>query len=353
MKLSINLNHSSYDIVIQKSISQDLASYVSDFNQGQKFIVCFSSSLSLYVPGIISNFKNNNYDIEQLEINDGEKFKSLDYIQHLAHSLMDLNCKRDTVLVALGGGTVGDTVGFLSSIFMRGIRYINVPTTLLAMVDSSIGGKTGVNYEGVKNVLGAFHQPQLVCIDPLFLKSLDKKQIYSGIGEVIKYGLISDPKILDNLIKNYNCIIQVKDLDLISNIIYQSCLAKKLFIEKDVLDEGYRNILNFGHTLGHIIESKYQLQGITHGESVINGMFLSLKLSHYKKIISDKNYSSIMDIFNKLEIKHNYKLEKSDLEKINFDKKTTNNSIRFILLESIGCPMICDDISIKDILKII
>ncbi len=353
MKLSINLNHSSYDVVIKKSISHNLSSYVSKFNQGQKFILCFSSNLSSYVPEIVSNFKNHNYDIEQLEINDGEKFKSLDYIQNLAHSLMELNCKRDTVLISLGGGTVGDIVGFLSSIFMRGIRYINVPTTLLAMVDSSIGGKTGVNYEGVKNVLGSFHQPELVCIDPLFLKSLNEKQIYSGLGEVIKYGLISDSKILDNLIKNYNCIIQVKDIDLISNIIYQSCLVKKLFIEKDVLDEGYRNILNFGHTLGHIIESKYQFQNITHGESIINGMFLSLKLSINKKIISDKNYSLIMDIFNKLEIKNNYKLEKSDIEKINFDKKTTNNSIRFILLENIGCPMICDDISIKDILKIV
>ena len=249
MKLSINSNHISYDIVIQKSISQNLASYISDFNQGQKFILCFPSNLSLYVPDIISDFKNHNYDIEQLEINDGEKFKSLDYIQHLAHSLMDLNCKRDTVLVALGGGTVGDIVGFLSSIFMRGIKYINVPTTLLAMVDSSIGGKTGVNYKGVKNVLGAFHQPQLVCIDPLFLKSLDDKQVYSGIGVIIKYGLISDSKILDNLIKNYSCIVQVKDIDLISNIIYQSCLVKKIFIEKDVLDEGYRNILNLIRTL--------------------------------------------------------------------------------------------------------
>ena len=221
------------------------------------------------------------------------------------------------------------------------------------MVDSSIGGKTGVNYGGIKNILGTFHQPELVCIDPKFLKSLDKKQIYSGIGEVIKYGLISDPKILDILTKNYNCIIQLKDMDLISNIIYQSCLVKKNFIEKDMFDTGYRNILNFGHTLGHIIESKYQIQKITHGESVINGMFLSLKLSIYKKIISDKNYNSIIAIFNQLQIKNNYKLYKSDIEKVNFDKKTTNNSIRFILLENIGSPIICDDISVKDILKIL
>ena len=353
MKLSINLNTSSYDIIIEESLSRKLSSYLNRFNEGQKFILCFSSNLSSHIPEIISELKKHNYNINQLEINDGEQFKTLEYTQELVYSLMELNCKRDTILLSLGGGTVGDIIGFLSSIFMRGVRYINIPTTLLSMVDSSIGGKTGVNYNGIKNMLGTFHQPELVCIDPKFLNSLDEREVYSGIGEIVKYGLISDQKILSTLIENYNCIIQLKKMDLITDIIYQSCLVKKKFIEKDVLDKGYRNILNFGHTLGHIIESKYQFQSITHGESIMNGMFLSLQLSMYKKIISNKNYNSILSIFNNLKIKNNYKLNKSDIEKINFDKKTNDDRIRFILLKNIGCPIICDDILIEDILAII
>lgn len=353
MKLSINLNTTSYDVIIEEFLSRKLSSCLKKFNKGQKFILCFSSSLSSHIPEIISELKKHNYNIKQLKINDGEQFKTLEYTQELVQSLMKLNCKRDTILLALGGGTVGDIIGFLSSIFMRGIRYINIPTTLLAMVDSSIGGKTGVNYNGIKNMLGTFHQPELVCIDPSFLSSLNKEQIYSGVGEIVKYGLISNKKILSTLIENYNCIIQLKNIDLIADIIYQSCLVKKKFIEEDVLDKDYRNILNFGHTLGHIIESKYQFQSITHGESIMNGMFLSLKLSMYKKMISNKNYNSILSIFNKLKIKNNYKLNKLDIEKINFDKKTNDHRIRFILLESIGNPIICDDVSIEDVLKII
>ena len=353
MKLSINLDIQSYDILIEKSISNNLSEHLMHFNEGQKFILCFSSNLITYVPHILSDLKSNDFDIDQLEIKDGEEFKSMNYIQGLAQSLMDLNCKRDTVLIALGGGTVGDIIGFLSSIFMRGIRYINIPTTLLSMVDSSIGGKTGVNHNNIKNLLGTFHHPELVCIDPNFLTTLNERQIYSGLGEVIKYGLIDNKEILDFLVKNYNCIIQLKDFDLISELIYNSCMVKKKFIEKDVYDNGYRNNLNFGHTLGHIIESKFQSENITHGESILNGMYLSLKLSYFKKVISNKDYNIILDFFNQLKIKNKFKLNTSDLAKIKFDKKSKNHKIRFILLKNIGIPIMSDDITIKDIVQII
>ena len=353
MNLSINLNTKNYNIIIKEGLSDNLPNHLRKFNNGQRFILCYSSNLSNYVPIIISELKMQKFDVVELEIKDGEKYKSIDYVQILAQSLMELNCKRDSILLALGGGTVGDIIGFLSSIFMRGIKYINLPTTLLSMVDSSLGGKTAVNFNMTKNVLGTFHQPELVYIDPTFLKTLSKKHIYSGIGEIVKYGLISNRKILDQLINNYDCIVQLKNFELIKEIIYQSCLVKKLFIEKDELDNGFRNILNFGHTLGHIIESKYQHKKITHGESILIGMYLSLKLSKKKKIMSKKIYNSILDIFKKFNINKNYKIDSSDLEKINFDKKANNHRLRFILLENFGCPNICDDITKDDIKKII
>jgi 3-dehydroquinate synthase len=353
MNLSINLNTKNYNIIIKEGLSDNLPNHLRKLNNGQRFILCYSSNLSNYVPIIISELKMQKFDVVGLEIKDGEKYKSIDYVQILAQSLMKLNCKRDSILLALGGGTVGDIIGFLSSIFMRGIKYINLPTTLLSMVDSSLGGKTGVNFNMTKNVLGTFHQPELVYIDPTFLKTLSKKQIYSGIGEIVKYGLISNRKLLDQLTNNYDCIVQLKNFELIKEIIYQSCLVKKLFIEKDELDNGFRNILNFGHTLGHIIESKYQHKKITHGESILIGMYLSLKLSKQKKIMSEKIYNSILDIFKKFNINKNYKIDNSDLEKINFDKKANNHRLRFILLENFGCPNICDDITKDDIKKII
>ncbi len=353
MKLSINLDYTSYDVIIEKSISQKISNHLNAINNGQKFILCFPSTLKSQALFIDSDLKSNNFDIHKLEINDGEEFKNMEYVQKLADSLMYIGCKRDSILIALGGGTVGDIIGFLSSIFMRGIRYINIPTSLLAMVDSSIGGKTGVNYNNIKNFLGTFHHPELVLIDPDFLLTLNQKQIYSGLGEIVKYGLIDNKEILDDLALNYDCIIQLKKTNLISKLIYKSCLVKKKFIEKDVYDNDYRNILNFGHTLGHIIEVKFQSESITHGEAVLNGMYLSLKLSRFKEILSKKHYNEILVLLEKFNIENKYKLNISDLEKINFDKKSNNHRIRFILLKNIGVPIISDQITIKDIEKII
>ena len=244
-------------------------------------------------------------------------------------------------------------MGFVSSIYMRGIPYINIPTTLLSMVDSSLGGKTAINYAGIKNIIGSFYQPVRVCIDPNMLSSISKEDIRSGVGEIIKYGLIHDSNIIHQLSENYNCIIQQKNKDLMLDIIFQCCSIKKLYIESDEKDEGMRNILNFGHTLGHLIESKYQSSSITHGEAIINGMFLAIELSHLKGVMSHKHYKRIKDICKILHIEYNYKLSSSDIDNIKYDKKQSHDKSRFILLKDIGEPIICDDISKDDILNII
>ena len=352
MKLSINTS-SKYDIIIKPNLINAIDGCLDEFNSGQLFVLCYSKPLSVKAQKIYSILKNKLYNIELLEIPDGESAKQFDSVQIIIQNLIDLDAKRDTVLLGLGGGSISDSIGFVASIYMRGIRYINIPTTLLAMVDSSLGGKTGINYSDIKNVLGAFCHPSKVCIDPTFIESLSAKEIRSGLGEIIKYGFIANHEIIKEITHNYNCIIQLKNKDLIQKLIFECCLIKKKYIESDEKDVGIRNILNFGHTLGHIIESKYIDQSITHGEAIINGMFLSVELSYFKKIMSDTDYKYIQSIFHDLNIGYTYKLERDDIENIKFDKKVSTNKHRFILLKSIGQPIICDDVSKDDILSVI
>lgn len=352
MKLSINTNP-DYEVIVDYSILESFDSYLELFNQNQLFIICFSSNLEAQSQKVNLTLQQKGYNVKLLEIQDGEKQKEIDNVKYIIKSLVNLGANRSTVLIALGGGSVGDIVGFVSSIYMRGIQYINVPTTLLSMVDSSLGGKTAVNYSGIKNIIGSFYQPSMVCIDPNMLLTLSNKDIRSGIGEIIKYGMIYKCSIINKLTENYNCIIQLKNKDLILDIIFECCLIKKQFIESDERDFGARNILNFGHTLGHLIESKYQFKGISHGEAVINGMRLAIELSYLKKLMPLEVYSKLKDICEILNINYNYKLNADDIDNIKYDKKQSSNKYRFILLENIGEPIIYDDISKDDILSVI
>ena len=352
MKLSINID-SSYDVIIDYGILESFDTYLDIFNKEQLFILCFSSNIKDKASSLFIYLKEKNYHIKLLEINDGETQKGIDNVKYILNKLVSLDANRDTVLLAFGGGSIGDIVGFVSSIYMRGIRYINIPSTLLSMVDSSLGGKTAINYAGIKNIIGSFYQPTRVCIDPNMLFTLSDRDIRSGLGEIIKYGMIYDYNIINKLSQNYNCIIQQKNKDLIRDIIFQCCSIKKIYIESDEKDQGVRNILNFGHTLGHLIESKYQSDSITHGEAIINGMFLAIELSYSKEIMDVDIYHKIKDICKLLNVEYNYKLNSSDIENIKYDKKQSYDNHRFILLKDIGEPIICDDISKDDILSVI
>ena len=352
MKLSIN-TVSSYDVIIGYNLLESFDINLNIFDKDQLFILCFSSSLENKSNSLLAYLKEKKYNIKSLKINDGESQKDLNNVEYVINQLVELGANKNTVLLAFGGGSIGDLVGFISSVYMRGIYYVNIPTTLLSMVDSSLGGKTAINYAGIKNIIGSFYQPARVCIDPSMLKTLSSREIRSGMGEVIKYGLINNYVIIQKLLQNYNCIIQQKNKDLMLDIILDCCSVKKFYIESDEKDKGIRNILNFGHTLGHVIESKYQSEAITHGEAIINGMFLAIELSYFKKVMPNDVYSKIKNMYKTLNIDYTYKLDKSDIENIKYDKKQFSNKYRFILLKNIGEPIICDDISKDDILNII
>lgn len=353
MNLSINTKEKSYNIFVDDHINHNFYDYVNKVNNGQKFIVCYSEKLNVFASNIISNLESNEVNVKKIKILDGEENKNFSNVNKLIDSLDKVNCKRDTFLISLGGGTTGDIVGFLASIYMRGINYINIPTTLLAMVDSSMGGKTGVNIDTAKNIIGTFHQPYGVFIGTKFLDTLSAKDIRSGLGEIIKYGLIDNLNLLEVVCQNYDCIIQLKDKILIKKIILESCKIKKKFVEKDVNDNNYRNILNFGHTFGHIIEMKYQSKKISHGEAILNGIYLSIKLSYFKGHMTKATYSIILEKFKRLNVEYSHKLDFDDLKLINKDKKTSSKHMRFILLKDIAKPVIVGDIKFKDLKEVI
>ena len=354
MKLSVNLKDKIfYNIIIKNNYNSFMFEHLNSSNKGQKWILCYPKNLKKQSQKLYNNFKSLKYDIHQIEIDDGEAVKDFNNIKPIINELHSIGCRRDSTLIAFGGGTVGDYIGFVASIYMRGIEYVNIPTTLLSMVDSCVGGKTGLNLNSVKNVIGTFHHPTHVIVDPLFLNSLSRKHMLSGIGEIVKYGFIQDPSIINLLIENFDNIVNCNDIETINMLIYKCLSIKCEIVQKDEKDTSMRQILNFGHTFGHILESKYYKKGISHGEAVLHGIYLAIKLSFYKSSINNTVFEKLNNILESVNFRNSYHLNKSDIDQIKFDKKNTFDRFKFILLKDIGNPIISDNISKDDILQII
>ena len=286
--------------------------------------------------------KLKKYDLLFLSFNSNEKNKSINTVNDYINILLSRNFNRSDLIIAVGGGIVGDVVGFISSIFKRGINFINVPTTLLAQVDSAIGGKTGVNSAHGKNLIGSFYQPKLVVCDTAFINSLPLKEMICGYAEILKHSIIKDRIFFKWLEKNSKLILSKKKREL-TYAIKKSCEIKTYFVNKDVNEKGLRMILNFGHTFAHAIEVKNNYsKKITHGEAVLSGMILATKLSIAKKICSDKVLKRIKNIYINNDLDYTYK-KYSNSKTINKlipflknDKKNNDDKINFILLKNIG-----------------
>ena len=266
----------------------------------------------------------------------GEESKTLDYVENIYEHLIKSNFTRKDILVALGGGVVGDMTGFVAATYMRGIDFIQVPTTLLSQVDSSIGGKTGVDFRAYKNMVGAFYQPRLVYINTTVLKTLPKNQFISGMGEVVKYGLIRDSSFY-NWLKDNHEQINTLDSECLINMIYNCCNIKRIVVENDPKEKGERAILNFGHTLGHSIE-KLMNFNLLHGECVSIGMVLSLYISYQRNNISAAEFYDVIDTFKLFNMPVSFNQLESDdiIETSKHDKKMEAGKVKFILLDRIG-----------------
>ncbi len=277
-----------------------------------------------------------------LEFNADEKTKSMKTVDNFLKKLLSKNFNRSDLILSVGGGITSDVVGFISSIFKRGINYINIPTTLLAQVDSAVGGKTGVNSVYGKNLIGSFHQPKLVICDTSFLNSLGQKEMICGYAEILKHSIIKDRNFFNWLKHNTKFILSRNSKKLIYAI-KKSCQIKMYFVNKDVNEKNLRMILNFGHTFAHAIEVKNNFsKNITHGEAVLSGMMLATRLSVIKKTCKKNTLLEIEKIYSENNLSYTFKkfskkkLINSLIPYLKNDKKNDDNNINFILLKKIG-----------------
>ena len=286
--------------------------------------------------------KLKKFEIVFLNFSANEKSKSIKTVNFLLEKLLDNNFNRSDLVIGVGGGITGDVIGFVSSIFKRGINFINIPTTLLAQVDSSIGGKTGVNTKYGKNLIGSFYQPKLVLSDTSFINSLSKKEMICGYAEILKHAIIKDKQFFNWLKKNSKSIF-LKKTDYLNLAIKKSCQIKIFFVNKDVNEKNLRMALNFGHTFAHAIEIKNKYsKKISHGEAVLAGMVLESRLSYIRKNCKLNKVNEILDIYKKNNLNYTFK-KFTSINSINSlipylkqDKKNNDEKINFILLQKIG-----------------
>jgi 3-dehydroquinate synthase len=291
MKLKVNLKKEiddSYDIVIESGLFDEIPIDIKKNFPASKYAIITDSRVkNLYGRKLLEIFKRNDLDTELIEFPEGEESKNWNTVQIISRSLAKSGFDRNSIIVALGGGVTGDLAGFVASIYMRGIRYIHIPTTLLSQVDSSVGGKTGTNIPEGKNLIGNFHQPKKVYIDPELLRTLSIKELKNGLAEVIKYGTIYDEKFFEYLEQHVDDVLKL-DKEVLSEIIFRCCKIKSEIVEKDEKEKNLRSILNYGHTFGHVVEALTDYKKYTHGEAVAIGMNFAGKLAVGKKLWSEK-----------------------------------------------------------------
>ncbi len=266
----------------------------------------------------------------------GEASKTLNTVQKLYEFLIQENFDRNDVLIALGGGVVGDLTGYAAATYLRGIRFVQVPTTLLAMVDSSIGGKTGVDFKAYKNMVGAFYMPQFVYMNISLLGTLPMREYCSGFGEILKHGLIRDAESYSWLIENRDLLLQ-RDRSAVTEMVYRSLLVKKAVVERDPKEKGERALLNFGHTLGHAVEKLKEFR-LLHGECVAIGMVAAVQLSWKKGMLTEFQTKEILSCIQSFQLPISASGLKTEdiLLTVSRDKKKDADKIKFILLDGIG-----------------
>jgi 3-dehydroquinate synthase len=309
----------------------------------------------LYGDRVAKSLSGAGFELKKKIIPDGEEYKNLKWVQKIYEELLSARLDRRSALIALGGGVIGDITGFAASTYMRGIDYIQVPTTLLAQVDSSVGGKTGVNHPLGKNMIGTFWQPKLVWIDIDTLKSLPKREFLSGLAEVIKYGVIWDQGLFEFLEKNRGKVMSM-DRDSLIAIIRRSCEIKAEVVSKDERESGMRAILNYGHTIGHAVETSTGYKKYLHGEAVAIGMCLEARLSQTAGLIDKRQVKRVEALIESYELPCQMPGD-IDLDRVHssmqLDKKAVAGDLKFILPEKIGTVRIQGGLSPKDIGKLL
>ena len=359
VKLNNNNNISSYPIFVGKGLLTDAGNLLKPYIFNKKIVLVHDNYFSI-IEGLnnqLLTFSESirtecNY-LNLVGIDGGDKTKTMVQITNLIEEILSFEIDRDTIVIAFGGGVIGDIAGFAASILLRGLDFIQIPTTLLSQVDSSVGGKTGVNGSLGKNLIGSFHQPLAVIADTSILSSLPDRELKAGFAEIVKYGLINDRMFFSWLTKNYLKILN-RDEDILKYAILKSCSIKASIIEHDEKELGNRALLNLGHTFAHAIESFGNHDGrIIHGEAVAIGICMAFKFSNKLGFCIKKDMNQVISIFNKSGLPTslsdvpylNIKTSKM-MNKFKYDKKTRKNKLTFILNNKIGESFIKNDVDL-------
>jgi len=355
LKLTINTKSEKYPILIGSNLLSNISEIL------KKHLITFHKCLLIIdknVPTkkiniIKKNFRNKK--IFSHKFNATETNKNQKSIDKILEILLKKNFSRQDCIISIGGGITGDISGYAASLFKRGLQFVNIPTTLLAQVDSSIGGKTGINTKYGKNLIGSFYQPKLVISDTNFLKTLPKREIICGYGEILKHSLISKKLFFKFLDKNFDKVFNLKS-PFIEKTIYESCKIKKIIVEKDEKEINLRKFLNFGHTFGHAFEASLRYsKKLNHGEAVLLGMKTALDYSYKKKILHKQDYEIINQHVKISKLPNDIKkyFTKKDINRIlsfmTKDKKNDSDRINLILLKKIGIPIIIKNLDKKQL----
>ena len=331
--IKVGKGSSKYEVIISKNAltKSNLAPQIK--SSKNILIVTDSGIPKKYIKELKAKISNNK-NIYTHELPQGETSKSANEYLNLLEKLAKLKFDRSDLMIALGGGMVGDITGFTAASYLRGIDFIQIPTSLLAQVDSSVGGKTAINIERGKNLVGAFYNPKLVLISTSFLETLPNNQFRSGLGEIVKYSLLGNKKIR-SILKNNSKEIQKKDSIVMENLISESIKTKAKIVTKDEKENGIRAILNLGHTFGHAIEAFKKYKGITHGQAVIYGIQIIARISYLEGLIDQSKYKDLDNTIHSLELDTDFqKFKYQDLKKfIMNDKKVTGGKLNLIMLD--------------------
>lgn len=334
-KLLIDTPHQRYPLFLgYQSVLSNIDRLLKDITPQRNLIFVTSPNVSkLFWKKIKNNFQKE-WDISKIVVEDRERHKTLKSVNALISKLLKFGADRQTILVAFGGGIIGDLTGFAASIYMRGLPHMIIPTTLLSSIDSSMGGKCGVNLPGGKNLIGSFHQPKAVFIDTSLLKTLPQREWRSGFAEVIKYAIIKGGKLWDLLYQHQIDDFQTST-DLLEMLILECLKIKKEFIEKDERDHGDRKLLNLGHTTAHALEAFNAYKNLSHGEAVAQGIYFATDLSVQRKLCSENTADKIYHLLERYDF-YKQSIPEQAFSFMKNDKKKIGSRLEWILIEKIG-----------------
>jgi len=344
--VNVNLGDKSYPIYIGGSILPKTGEYVKRLGVGRKILLVTNPTVyALYGQVVVGSLNKSGLEVVVGEIPDGEQYKTLESARSLYDTAFEHGLDRKCAVLALGGGVIGDLAGFVAATFMRGLPFIQVPTTLLAQVDSSVGGKVAVNHPRGKNIIGAFYQPKMVFADIDTLQTLPQREFRAGMAEVIKYGVIKDSGFF-KFLENEQINIKKLSREEIIHVIETSCAIKAWVVEQDETEQGLRTILNYGHTFGHAYEALTGYKKYVHGEAVAIGMITAAGVAVKLGMLSADSRTRILNLIRAFDLPGDFGQLKPDeiIESMSHDKKALAGKVRYILPEEIGRVKLVTDV---------